>query len=331
MKTKVIAIIMMILFLASITAIAVPVRAGYGTPNIDGVISAGEWGEPTFEAEGYFDVYVLNDMEYLYVGFEAKGGTYLPTGGGDVGMINVYTMNLDTGECWAYCWIHRTPDYLELVYSPPRTPGLPTGATFAVTERVFELQIPLSELTSISLGDTIGFHFLSYSQGLTNWNTCWLYDQEYTLVIPPAYWFKASAGGVSYSDASETPNHYCTLGVIGMSLEPVIGSGNENTVLCKGSGTFIDHDLKIKISFEINSGSIARWSDYDIFLLGTAKIFDIEDHAKYYNVPVRVSLVDDAYSWSNRFDVRIWGTFPFPTHWHGTLLPDSEVTVWVWE
>ena len=49
---------------------------------------------------------------------------------------------------------------------------------------MFELQISLSELESISLGDTIRFHFLSYAEGWTDWTTCWLYDQEYTLWQP---------------------------------------------------------------------------------------------------------------------------------------------------
>ena len=74
-------------------ATAVPVAANGSMPTIDGVLSDGEWGAPTFVSEGYFNVYVMNDAEYLYVAFETKGGTYLPTGDGAVGMINVYTMN----------------------------------------------------------------------------------------------------------------------------------------------------------------------------------------------------------------------------------------------
>jgi len=155
------------------------------TPTIDGVLDGGEWGDPAFGSD-YFDVYVLNDAEYLYVAFETKGGTYLPTGGGDVGMINVYTMNPGTQECWAYCWIHRTPDLIELKYTYPLDPTqtLDTDADFGVTATVFELQIPLSELESINLGDVINFHFLSFAEGWTDWTTCWLFDQEYTLAPP---------------------------------------------------------------------------------------------------------------------------------------------------
>lgn len=173
-------------FMISIFAVAMPVSAGYGKPTIDGMISEVEWGAPTFTTEK-FNIYVVNDLEYLYVGFETLGGIYLPTGGGDVGMMNLYVMNPDTGECWAYCWIHRTIDFIEISYTYPPNPTvkLPTDADFVVTETVFELQIPLSELESISLGDTINFHFLSYAQGWNNWDNCWLHNQEYTLELPP--------------------------------------------------------------------------------------------------------------------------------------------------
>jgi len=156
-------------------------------PTIDGVISpTDEWGEPTFVSGDYFNVYVQNDTDYLYVAFETLGGTYLPTGDGTVGMMNLYVMNLVTEECWAYCWIHRTPDFIEISYTYPPDPTvkLPTSAEFAVTDTVFELQVPLSELESISLGDTINLHFLSYAEGWTNWTTCWLHNQEYFLAPP---------------------------------------------------------------------------------------------------------------------------------------------------
>jgi len=186
LKKKIFSIFFALVLVVSFSLVtAVPAGAAYGTPTINGVLGEGEWGDPAFGSD-YFDVYVLNDAEYLYVAFETKGGTYTPTGGGDVGMINVYTMNPDTWECWAYCWIHRTPDLIELKYTYPPDPTqtLETGATFAVTATVFELQIPFSELNSISLGDTINFHFLSYAEGGTDWTTAWLYNQEYTLSQP---------------------------------------------------------------------------------------------------------------------------------------------------
>lgn len=170
-----------VLGLSLTMAAPVAVSAG-GAPTIDGVLGADEWGSADFESTGYFSVYVLNDADYLYVAYKAEGGTYLPTGDGDVGMANVYIHNLDTHECWAYCWIHRTPSDIGLEYNPDylKEPEgatwqtLPTtDAVFAVSETVFELWVPLSELSMISLGDTIGFHFGSYSQGLTDWDT-WL-------------------------------------------------------------------------------------------------------------------------------------------------------------
>jgi len=176
-----------ILLVVALSLVVIPAVVGANdAPTIDGVIETDEWGEPTFVSEGYFNIYMLNDTEYLYVAFETLGGTYLPTGGGDVGMMNLYVMNPDTDETWAYCWIHRTPDLIDISYTCPPNPTvkLPTNADFAVTETVFELQVPLSELESISLGDTIGLHFLSYAEGWTNWTTCWLYDQEYFLAPP---------------------------------------------------------------------------------------------------------------------------------------------------
>jgi len=326
MKAKLIITLMLSLFLASITAIAVPVKAEYGTPMIDGAISLGEWGAPTFSTS-YFNIYMLNDEASLYVGFEALGGTFLPTGDGDVGMMNTYVFNMDSGEEWAYTWIHRTPALITLYHFDPDRHEDPTTATFSVTETVYELKIPLSELTPISLGDTVAVRFICYTQDWTDWNTCWYPplgqpEDTYTLTLPPQIWFKASGGGVSYSDATQTSGDYCTLGVIGMSLESSTGVGDR--VPCKGSGTFIDHDMKLKISFNIEEGAIVR-ADNLIYFWGTASVFDIYNHEKAYDVPFRLGLVDDEYGTTNRFDVQCYGYY-----WHGTLLPESEVTVWVW-
>ena len=186
MKRKIFSILFALVLVLSFSLVtAVPAGASE-TPTIDGVLGEGEWGVPAFESD-YFDVYMLNDTEYLYVAFETLGGTYLPIGAGDVGMMNLYVMNPVTWECWAYCWIHRTPDLIELKYTYPPNPTetLDTDADFGVTATVFELQIPLSELESINLGDVINFHFLSYAQGWTDWTTCWLFDQAYTLALPP--------------------------------------------------------------------------------------------------------------------------------------------------
>jgi len=318
------------LFLASITAIAVPVRAEYCTPNIDGVISAGEWGALTFRGYDY-NVYVLNDVSFLYVAFEADGGDFILY----PGMTNIYIyLGTDYAvECWAYSVLGSdgTPglDHFTIhhIQSPKVKEGKEsrtTAAQVAIATTVMEWKIPFNELwSSLSLGESMAFDFLSYSEGMSGWDTAWMYEQYYTLAQPQAYWFKASGGGVSYSDAKGTLDHYCTIGLIGMSLESSTGIGDR--VLCKGSGTFVDHELKIKISFNIEEGAIWR-ADNLIYFWGTANVFDIYNHEKAYGVPFRLGLVDDEYSGTNRFDVQCYGNY-----WHGTLLPDSEVTVWVWE
>jgi hypothetical protein len=186
MKRKIFSILFVLLLVLTLGLVtAVPAAAQDGVPTIDGVIETGEWGDPAFWND-YFYVYMLNDAEYLYVAFQTLGGTYLPTGDGTVGMMNLYVMNPETEECWAYCWIHRTPGLIQLKYTCPPDPTqtLDTDADFGVKATVFELQIPLSELSSISLGDTINLHFLSFAEGWNNWINCWLYNQEYTLAPP---------------------------------------------------------------------------------------------------------------------------------------------------
>lgn len=151
-------------------------------------------------------------------------------------------------------------------------------------------------------------------------------------LFPPPIWFKASGGGVFYTDKpiSTFENHYCTIGLIGMSLEATDSIGVDGIgatiVPCKGSGTFVDHDIKIKISFNIEKGAIWRGSDNLILFWGKATVFDIDDHEKAYDVPFTLGLVDDQYGGTNRFDLICYGS-----RWHGTLLAGSEVTVWFWE
>jgi len=147
---------------------------------------------------------------------------------------------------------------------------------------------------------------------------------DVTYDFEPLYWFKASGGGVSYDDTKDSPttDHFCTLGIIGMSLESSKILGGR--VPCKGSGTFIDHELKLKISFNIEEGEIRR-TDYLIYFWGTANVHDIAGHKKEYDVPFRLGLVDDGYSYSNRFDVQCYGHY-----WHA-ILESGEITVWVWE
>jgi len=157
-------------------------KEGVTAPTIDGSIGEGEWGDPDFQASDLYKVYVMDDSKNLYVALETLGGTYLAGSG----MTNVYIMNPKTLECWAYCWGCRDPNAIELKYSyPPDIVGepKPTNAKFAVTEKVFELNVPLSELTSITFGP-INFHFLSYAEGWNDWINAWLYDQGYILGEP---------------------------------------------------------------------------------------------------------------------------------------------------
>jgi hypothetical protein len=335
MKAKAMTTMMITLFLASIIT-ALPASAGYGTPTIDGVIDEGEWGEPTFsnhyDGDLLYNIYVLNDEDFLYVAFEAGGGDF--TIASSMTNIYIYGGTDYAGECWAYCvagWVGVT----ELVHftihhiQPPKVKeGREVWSTVAVVDiepTVMEWKIPLGELPMI-LGELIAFDFMSFSEGWSNihgsWSAAWLYEQYYTLAPPPQIWFKASGGGVSESDVTGTYDNYCTLGVIGMSLESSTGMGDR--VPCKGSGTFIDHDMKLKISFNIEEGAIVR-ADNLIYFWGTASVFDIYNHEKAYDVPFRLGLVDGEYGTTNRFDVQCYGYY-----WHGTLLPEGEVTVWVW-
>ena len=307
---------------------------------IDGVISAGEWDAyylgtsvTTWQGGMSVDVYGFADDTYLYVAYKADKtqpgwavaeslfvdcNLYYSTVKGDNLLDTLFQM-WASGESYQ---VVQTEDWatwdelgtLETVgveyyyvsmWDPPDNQG------------VAEFKIPL------------GLIVIEGATQIELYGQYWQYDWAtlFYVELPPPLWFKASGGGVSYSDAGGTYGHFCTLGVIGISLETTTGIGPY--VPCKGSGTFIDHKQKIKVSFNIEEGSIRR-ADYLIYFKGTAKVFDIEGHTKYYDIPFRVGLVDNQYSYSNRFDFAI--TFSGTSYyWHGTLLPDSEVTVWVWE
>ena len=321
-------IVMALLTLSMLTAVS---RASPQI-TIDGVISAGEWDGATKFSLNTYTAYITNDWEFMYVAFDhvtvngfVSFNTY-KTG--------AFTPEEITAPCVASygpCWdtiIDVDDDGFE--WSEWSREDSTTRYIYSENTAT-EIKVPLTELR-LAPGDDIKTLFV-----LVDHPDSYVYPEgasaidpntyaTYTLPIPPVYWFKASGGGVSYSDVSGTEDNYCTIGVIGMSLETSTGIGE--VVPCKGSGTFIDHDLKIKMSFDFATGGIMR-ADKMIWFYGTAKIFDIEGHAKYYDVPVRVALVDNQYGVTNRFDVETWGSFP--KHWHGTLLPDSEVTVWVWE
>jgi hypothetical protein len=336
MKTKAITTITITLFLASIMAIAVPVSAEYGTPTIDGVISAGEWGVLTFRGYDY-NVYVLNDDSFLYVAFEADGGdfTLYP------GMTNIYIYAGSdyAGECLAYTALGQD-EVVGLTYftthhiQPPKVKeGQASRSTLAEVEAstlVMEWKIPLDELwLDLSLVDSMSFDFLSYSEGMSGWVTAWMYEQYYTLAQPPPeYWVKASGGGEFYDDYPYFKGHHCTIGLIGMSLTAV---PEGVTTDYKGSGVFVDHDLKFIIQLDITSGRLTKTAKKEVQFWGTARVKDINLKEKWTGT-FWIGLVDDEYGVTNRFAIHLWqdGVSKYGV-WHGTLLPESEVTVWFWE
>ncbi len=347
LREKTTATLLIAIFMISTFAIVIPVSAA---PTIDGVIGTGEWdayylGTSVTNWGGGMsvDVYGFADDTYLYAAyiadmnqpgwstadslgisgnfdFKAPQSVSWPDSG--YTHISIYgdgfAQTDGSGWNWPDGWANTDPSVftsrgIEYYIGHPMW-------NFVPSPNVAELKIPLSLLTYA--GDD-GQIRLS--------GQYWQYDGATPFYValpppPPLYWFKASGGGVSYSDAPETRGNFITLGVMGISLEPSTGMGE--LVSSKGSGTFIDHNQKIKLSFDIVEGGIMR-SDNMIWFYGTAKIFDIEAHIKYTNIPFRLALVDDQYGSTNRFDVLTWGDFPM--HWHGTLEPESEVTVWVWE
>ncbi|GAG26913.1 unnamed protein product, partial [marine sediment metagenome] len=57
-----------------------------------------------------------------------------------------------------------------------------TSAIVEASTLVMEWKIPLSEIP-MGPGDTITFDFMSYSEGSSQWDTAWLYEEYYTLTI----------------------------------------------------------------------------------------------------------------------------------------------------
>ena len=189
MKTKLSILIALVLALSFSLVTAVPVSAA-GTPEIDGVISVGEWdGAVEFVGTDY-SVYVLNDTEYLYIGFEAQAGDYtIPSS-----MTNIYIYAGDdyAGECWAYCvnnagnleLVHFTTHHIQAPKVKEGREVWPTNAIVSIAPTVMEWQIPLAEFP-MGPGDPLAFDFMSFSEGSSAWATAWLYEQEYTLAPPP--------------------------------------------------------------------------------------------------------------------------------------------------
>ena len=142
------------------------------------------------------------------------------------------------------------------------------------------------------------------------------------------FWVKASGGGEFYDDYPYFTGHHCTIGLIGMSLLAV---PQGMTTDYKGSGVFVDHDLKFVIHLDVTSGRLTLTAKKEVQFWGTAHVKDIDLHDKWTG-SFWIGLVDDAYGHTNRFAIHLWQ--PDGTKfgvWHGTLLLGSEVTVWFWE
>ena len=218
LREKTTATLLIAIFMISAFAVAMPMVSAQTTPTIDGVISSGEWGEVDFSGSDY-DVYVLNDADYLYIAFEAEGGDFIAY----PGMTNIYIYAGDdyAGECWAYTALGS--DEIEgLTYftthhiQPPKVKeGKESRTTYAIVEAstlVMEWKIPLDEFP-MNPGDPIAFDFMSYSEGLSTWPTAWLYEQYYTLWAPeyvyPCYpSFTGTLGDLSHGEWIHYANVY---------------------------------------------------------------------------------------------------------------------------
>lgn len=155
------------------------------------------------------------------------------------------------------------------------------------------------------------------------------YDISFTVLSQfPPLWVKASGGGEFYDDYSSFKGHHCTIGLIGMSLTAV---PQGVTTDYKGSGVFVDHDLKLIIHLDITTGRLTTTAKKEVQFWGTARVKDIDLKDKWTGT-FWVGLVDDEYGVTNRFAIHLWqdGGSKYGV-WHGTLLPESEVTVWFWE
>jgi len=179
----------LIVALAIAAALVLVSVTGVSAVTIDGVIGSGEWGDLDFSGHDY-DVYVLNDEEYLYIAFKALAGNYNVASS----MTNIYIYAGDhyAEECWAYSvagWVgvvgldHFTTHHI----LPPKVKegkeARTTVAEVGISSSVMEWKIPLSEIL-MEPGDTMAFDFLSFSEGSSSWSTAWLYEETYTLSAP---------------------------------------------------------------------------------------------------------------------------------------------------
>lgn len=164
------------------------VASADSAPTIDGTMTSGEWGDLDFSGQDY-DVYVLNDEEYLYIAFKALAGDF--TIASSMTNIYIYAGGDYAGECWAYTvagWVGDVGlDYFTIHHiQPPKVKegkeARTTIAEVGISSNVMEWKIPLSEFP-MGPGDTIAFDFMSFSEGSSSWSTAWLYEKYYTLSV----------------------------------------------------------------------------------------------------------------------------------------------------
>ena len=199
MKKRIFSILFaMVLLLTLGLVVASPAAANEDMPVIDGVLGVDEWGSPEFskyyEGSLLYNVYALNDDQYLYIAFEAGGGDFTIASS----MTNIYIYAGDdyAGECWAYTvagWLGDVGlDYFTIHHiQPPKVKEgkeeRTTTAIVGISSTVMEWRIPLDEFP-MGPGESLAFDFMAFIEGWSNthgsWAEAWLYEQEYTLALP---------------------------------------------------------------------------------------------------------------------------------------------------
>ena len=82
---------------------------------------------------------------------------------------------------------------------------------------------------------------------------------------------KASGGGEFIDDWGT--DHRCTIGLTGMSLSAVTEGAWTGY---KGSGVFVDHDDKLVVHLDIETGVLTKTSKKEVQFRGTARVKDVE-------------------------------------------------------
>lgn len=160
MKTKATAAVMMMLFLAGFVAVAIPVEADPGIV-LDGIISSGEWGEATSFALGPYTVFIMNDLDFMYVAFD-----YPVTTGSDFASFNTYkqdtfdpeTINAPCVASWDSVWDTIVDENADDVPETWHREDPSTRYDYSV-DTATEMKVPLTEL-GLSAGDSIKLMFV---------------------------------------------------------------------------------------------------------------------------------------------------------------------------